>query len=259
MRMIRTSTSTPAAPRGIARNASGGLRVALNRRPLSNDPGAAADASKTPTTPSSAPQGGAAAEDAPRTFTQADLDRIVSREKGKTARELEAAQKRLADLEARDAELGEKAKGADAATVEAARAKRELERAAKERDEHAKTSAAVTAKYHGTLVNGAVSSALVGLEFIGPDAAEVIEAKLRSMARVEPGAGDTPDAVYLTDGKGDLDLTDRAAVAAWVRKRFPSLVKAASGSGGPHGAGKGAPVDLKGLTPGQLIAHGLKT
>lgn len=258
MRMIRTSTPTPDAPRGIARNAPHGLRAALNRRPLSNDPGAPADASKTPTTPSNGPQGGAA-EDAPRTFSQADLDRIVAREKGKTARELEAAQKRLADMEARDAELGEKAKGADAATVEAARAKRELEKAARERDEHAKTATAVSAKYHATLVNGAVSSALVGLEFIGADAAEVIDAKLRSMARVEPGAGDAADAVYLSDGKTDLDLNDRAAVAAWVRKRFPSLVKAASGSGGPHGAGKGAPVDLKGLSPGQLIAHGLKT
>ncbi len=191
---------------------------------------------------------------AARTFSQADLDRIVAREKGKSERELAAAQKRLADLEAAQADLADKAKAGD----EAGRLKRDLEKTTRERDEQAKAAAERLTRYHGKLVSSAVSSSLLGLEFVGADAAEVVEARLRAMARVEEGK-DGDDAVLLVDGKTETDAADKAAVQAWIRKRFPSLVKAASGSGGPHGkAGGGAPgADLSKLSPAEKIAHGL--
>lgn len=228
------------APTGVTRNGPLGRRGPFGHRAFLNDPGA----------------GGG---DGGKTFSQAELDRIVTREKGKAASALEAAQKRLAELEARDAELAEKAKGADTATTEAARLKRDLEKASKERDEHKATADVRLTRYHAKLVGGAVSSALVGLEFVGADAAEVVESRLRDLAKVEEGK-DGDDRVYLLDGKNEVDASDKAAVTAWIRKRFPSLVKAASGSGGPHGKGAGgaAGVDLKNLTPAQKIASGIK-
>lgn len=247
-----------AAPRGLTRNTPFGRRGPSNHRPLLNDPGAGGDGNGTkgPTTGAKDPPADPPA-DPPRSFSQAELDRIVSREKGKTAKELEAAQKRLQELEAAQGDLAEKAKAGD----EAGRFKRDLEKTTKERDDLAKTAADRLTRYHGKLVGSAVSSALLGLEFVGADAAEVVESRLRSMAKVEEaGKGEDDDKVYLVDGKLEIDASDKAAVAAWIRKRFPSLVKAASGSGGPHGGGKGggAADDLKGLTPGQLISRDLK-
>lgn len=249
--------ATLTTPTGVTRNGPLGRRGPLGHRPLLNDPGAGGgDGGKTPTTPAKDPPAdGGGGGDGARTFSQADLDRIVSREKGKTAKELEAAQKRLQELEAREAELTEKAKGGD----EAGKLKRDLEKTTRERDDHAKTAAERLTRYHAKLVGGTVSSALVGLEFVGADAAEVVESRLRDLAKVEEGK-DGDDRVYLLDGKQEIDASDKAAVAAWIRKRFPSLVKAASGSGGPHGKGAAgaAGVDLKNLTPAQKIALGVK-
>lgn len=238
----------------MSRNAGPGP---MRNRPVRNaeggGDGAAGGTGKTPTTPAAGgakdpPEGG----DGARSFSQADLDRIVTREKAKVARDLEAAQKRLAEYEARDTEAAEKAKAAADSSGEAAKTKRELERAAKERDE-AKTLADVRLqRYHATLVDAAVSRALVGIEFVGADAAEVVEARVRAFAKVE-SEGDG-EAVYLVDGKDEIAMTDREKVASWMRKRFPSLLKAASGAGGPHGAGRGTSTDTKNLTPGQKIA-----
>lgn len=243
------------ASSGLTRNASFGHRGPARHRPLLNDPGPGTgngDGGKGPTTGAKDPPADPPA-DPPRSFTQAELDRIVAREKGKTSKELEAAQKRLQELEAAQGDLTEKAKAGD----EAGKLKRDLEKTTRERDDATKTAADRLTRYHGKLVGSAVSSALLGLEFVGPDAAEVIESKLRGMARVEE-VKDGDDAVYLVDGKNEIDASDKAAVAAWIRKRFPSLVKAQAGSGGPHGKGAGGDADdTKGLTPGQLIARDL--
>lgn len=237
----------------MSRNAG---RGPMRNRPVRNaeggGDGAAGGTGKTPTTPAAGgakdpPEGGDT-----RSFTQAELDRIVSREKGKAAKEAEALRAKLAEYEARDTEAAEKAKAAADSSGEAAKTKRELERAAKERDE-AKTLADVRLqRYHATLVDAAVSRALVGIEFVGADAAEVVEARVRAFAKVE-SEGDG-EAVYLVDGKDEIAMVDREKVASWMRKRFPSLLKAASGAGGPHGAGRGTSTDTKNLTPGQKIA-----
>ncbi len=243
--------ATALAPSGVTRNGPLGRRGPFGHRPLLNDPGNGDGGNKTPTTPAGKDPPGDGGDG--RTFSQADLDRIVAREKGKAERELAATQKRLADLEAAQADLADKAKAGD----EAGRLKRDLEKTSKERDEHKAAAEARTARYHQTLVGSAVGGALVGLEFVGADAAEVVQSRIRGMARVEEGKDG--DAVYLVDGKTEIDASDTAAVQSWIRKRFPSLVKAASGSGGPHGRGAGgaAGFDLKNLTPAQKIAQGL--
>jgi hypothetical protein len=240
----------------MSRNAG---RGPLNHRPVRNaegggDGGAAGGTGKTPTTPAGGgakdpPDGGG---DGARAFSQADLDRIVTREKGKAAKEAEALRAKLAEYEARDAESAEKAKAAADTSGETAKTKRDLERAAKERDEAKALADTRLQRYHATLVDAAVSRALVGLDFIGADAAEVVESKVRSFAKVE-SEGDG-EAVYLVDGKDEIAMTDREKVASWMRKKFPSLLKAASGAGGPHGAGRGTSTDTKNLTPGQKIA-----
>lgn len=248
--VVLLASLAPSMSRGLARGP-------MHHRPVRNaegGDGAAGGTGKTPTSPA----GGAPPKDPPeggdgaRSFTQADLDRIVSREKAKASRDLEAAQKRLAEYEARDAEAAEKAKGAEGQASADAKTKRELERTSKERDEAKALADTRLARYHATLVDAAVSRALVGLEFVGPDAAEVVESRVRSFAKVEQ-EGDA-EAVYLVDGKDEIAMTDREKVASWMRKRFPSLLKAASGAGGPHGAGRGAQADTKNLTPGQKIA-----
>ena len=244
----------------MSRNAG---RGPLNHRPVRNaeggDGGAAGGTGKTNTTPAGGgakdpPDGG----DGARSFSQADLDRIVTREKGKAAKEAEALRAKLAEYEARDAESAEKARAAADTSGETAKTKRELERAAKERDEAKALADTRLQRYHASLVDAAVSRALVGLEFVGADAAEVVESRVRSFAKVE-SEGDG-EAVYLVDGKDEIAMTDREKVASWMRKRFPSLLKAASGAGGPHGAGKGAGgEDLSKLTPAQKIARGMQT
>ena len=190
------------------------------------------------------------AAEAARTFTQADLDKIVTREKAKASRETETLRAKLAELE--EAAAAGAAKG-----DESAKLARERDKLAAERDAHKAAAEARRVKHHAALTSAAVSRALVGLDFVGADAAEVVEARLHALARVEES--DDSDAVLLVDGKTELDAADRAAVQAWVRKRFPSLVKAASGSGGPHGRGAAGAVgpDLTKLAPAEKIAHGL--
>jgi hypothetical protein len=66
------------------------------------------------------------------------------------------------------------------------------------------------------------------------------------------------EVVSLRDRDTDLDLADRAAVHAWLRQRFPSLLRAPSGSGAQHGRGNGAvPSDWRRLSPAERIALGI--
>ena len=256
--LMALASLAPSMSRGLGRGP-------MNHRPVRNaegggDGGAAGGTGKTNTTPAGGgakdpPDGGG---DGARSFSQADLDRIVTREKSKAAKEAEALRAKLAEYEARDAESADKAKAAADTSGETAKTKRELERAAKERDEAKAIAGTHLARYHASLVDGAVARALVGLEFVGADAAEVVEARVRAFAKVET-EGDG-EAVYLVDGKDEIPMTDREKVASWMRKRYPSLLKAASGAGGPHGTGKGAGgEDLSKLTPAQKIARGMQT
>ena len=232
-------------------------RTPFGRRPVRNVEGTAGAADGAtvakPTTPAKEPA--AAAEEPARTFTQADVDRIVGREKGKAAKDLAAAQARVAEYEAREAETADKTKGA----VEAvdAKAKRALEVAAKERDEAKAAATATHTRYHASLIDGGAAKALAGIEFVGADAAELVEAGLRSKLKVEDENG--VDVVYLVEGKVEIPVTDREKVAAYIRKRWPSLVKAQSGAGGPHGKGSGkTTADLSGMSPREKITHGLR-
>jgi hypothetical protein len=246
-------------------------RGPMNRRPMNNGAAAAAPASGTGATPTTgaAPAAGAAANSGAgaagagaaaadeRTHTQADLDRIVSREKATLAR------KHAEEIAALRACLpaDDEAPAAGTATAADPKTKREQERLAKERDDAKAASQQHLARYHATLIDGAAARSLAGVEFVGADAQELVEARVRAMLKIEvEGTGDAArEVVYLVDGSTEIAVTDREKVAAHIRKRWPSQIKAASGSGSPHGAGKGAIAgeDLSKLTPGQKLARGM--
>lgn len=254
MQRLALLAAALAAP-SMSRNAS---RGPMRHRPVRAGESAPPGGNTTPTTPAAPPKTDPPT-DQPRSFSQEELDRIIAREKGKLSKDAEALRAKLAEYEARDAEAAEKAKGAEGQAAAEARAKREMEKLTKERDAATAATTAAETRYRNSLLDAATSRALVGLEFVGADAAELVEARVRGMLKVEQeGDGAAArDVVYLVDGKDEIAVTDREKLGAWLRKRFPSQLKAASGAGAPHGGGKGASADMKNLTPGQKIASGL--
>ena len=255
--------SMPSTSPSMSRNHAG--RGPMGRRPMNNGAAAAAaPASGTGPTPTTgaapaaaAPAAGTTPPADERTHTQADLDRIVSREKAALAR------KHAEEIAALRARLSAEDEAPAAGTAPAAdpKVKREQERLAKERDDAKAQAESHRTRYHASLIDGAASRSLAGLEFVGTDAQELVEARVRAMLKIETeGAGDAArEVVYLVDGTTEIAITDREKVAAHIRKRWPSQIKAASGTGSPHGAGKGAVTgeDVSKLTPAQKIARGM--
>lgn len=243
------------------------LALALLRRPFSNAPGAnggqgnGTGTGKTPTggagggnpppndPPAGGDGGGGEGGDPPKLFSQADIDRILGRERAAAKRkhdaELAALRAQLPQDPAEDPEAGggapppQRPPAAQPPATPDPKSARELARLAKERDEaRAKLDAAVKAR-HEILSDSAVTRALLGLEFIGTDAADSVEASLRGFVKVEEEEG--REVVYFVDPKTKTEIaaTEREKVAQWIRKRWPSLIKAQGGTGGSHGRGGG--------------------
>jgi hypothetical protein len=198
---------------------------------------------------SEAPQ----APQAPRQFTQEQLDRILARERARFQRELAALRAQLEGAASTTAETEQAPQQSRQPSQhpahEARRLQRELEARTRELE-------GLRQRLQAQAVSAAVSSALAGLDWVGPDALELAEARLRALAVVEELEG--REVVSLRDRDTDLDLADRAAVHAWLRQRFPSLLRAPSGSGAQHGRGNGAvPSDWRQLSPAERIALGI--
>ena len=245
----------------------GYTRGPLHHRPLFNAP-APGDGGKGPT-----PTGGggnppandppAGGDDPPKTFTQADLDRILARERASLARKHEAQLAELRgklppedgdDPPADPAPTGKKPPTPAPATDP--KSARELARIQKERDDARAAVEKERTARHGLLAETAVTRALVGVEFVGADAAESVETSLRGFVRIEEEDG--REVAYFVDPKtkAEIAATDREKVAQWVRKRWPSLIKAQGGTGANHGRGNGGTAeDTSNLTPAQKIAR----
>lgn len=260
MRFDRLTTLLVAslAPTG---RTGGYTRGPSHHRPIRNADGNGGTSGNTTTQTTGAKtdtgNGGGNTDTAERTFTQADLDRIIAREKSKAAKEAADLKARLDAIEAERAQAAEKSKAEGDAkdNAEAAKWKRELERSAKERDDAKALASKEREARHGLLIDHAVTRALVGVVFVGNDAAELVESRLRAFMKIEQ-EGDR-EVVYLVDGKEEIAATDREKIAAWLRKRWPSQIRAAGGTGANHGRGQGggASDDDKNLTPAQKIAR----
>lgn len=211
--------------------------------------GGVAAAPSTPTA-QTAPAGDSGASQ--RQFTQEQLDRILSRERARFQREIAALRAQIESAAPPTVEAEQAAQQRPQSqhpAHEARRLQRELETRTREIE-------ALRQRLQAQAVSAAVSSALAGLDWVGPDALELAEARLRALAVVEELEG--REVVSLRDRDTDLDLADRAAVHAWLRRRFPSLLRAPSGSGAAHGRGNGAPViDWRNLSPAERIALGI--
>lgn len=197
--------------------------------------------------------------DGERAFSQADVDRIVQRRVAKAEKDNADLKARLDAIEAERTQAAEKTKteGDAKDNADAAKWKRELERSAKERDDAKALAGKEREARHGLLVDHAVTRALVGVVFVGDDAAELVESRLRAFMKIEQ-EGDK-EVVYLVDGKEEIAATDREKIGAWLRKRWPSQIKAAGGTGANHGRGQGgAAEDISNLTPAQKIARSQK-
>ena len=212
MQRLALIAAALAAP-SMSRNASHGP---MRHRPVrAGESAPAGGGNTTPTTPAAPPKTDPPA-DPPRSFSQEELDRIIAREKGKLTRDADALRAKLAEYEARDAEAAEKAKGAEGQAAADARAKRELEKLTKERDAATAATTAAETRYRNSLLDAATSRALVGLEFVGADAAELVEARVRSMLKVEQeGDGAAARDVALAEWR-----TIRAMSLAPLRRRM---------------------------------------
>lgn len=261
MRLDRLTTLLVASLAPTGRTGSY-TRGPMRHRPVRNaDGGGATSGNTTTQTTGAKTEGGNGggvgnADTAERTFTQADLDRIVAREKGKAAKEAADLRARLDAIEAERTQAAEKTKAEGDAkdSAEAAKWKRELERSAKERDDAKALAGKEREARHGLLIDHAVSRALVGVAFVGDDAAELVESRLRAFMKIEL-EGDR-EVVYLVDGKEEIAASEREKIAAWLRKRWPSQIKAAGGTGANHGRGNGGTAeDTSNLTPAQKIAR----
>ncbi len=258
-RLAFLALSVLAAP-SMSRNAD---RGSLGHRPVRNSDGGAAagKAPATPTTPAAGgpaggppPAGGENGGDPPVPLTQADLERAVARA---TAALTKKHSDEIAALRGR-LPADDQQPPADAAAREAA-AKREREKATKELEEARALAATERTRRHAAMLEAAGARATTGIDFVGRDAADVVANQLRSMLRVDD-LGDGKESVTLVDGKTEIDVADGERVAAFVRKRFPSLIRAQSGAGAPHGGGTGggSAVDFSKMSPAELIAHELK-
>jgi len=167
------------------------------------------------------------------TFTQTDVDRIVGERlaKARKAAETELAQLReqVAQLtQAHEEATGKLSEGEKIARklaeVDKARAKAEAERDA-ERQQH-----------HRTRV-GYQAARLVGsLDLRDPASAKVLLRDLEGRLRVgEAGA------VELVGDNGEGAALDDKAFASFAATEYGWALKAAAGSGSPHGAGKAPP------------------
>jgi Skp family chaperone for outer membrane proteins len=187
------------------------------------------------------------AASAEKTFTQADVDRIVGERIAKAKKgagdELSTVR---AELEALRAEH-EKATGQLSESDKVARKLTEVEKRAaaaeKARDER-------TAELHRTKVNYEVAKRISRLELRAPGLAPIVQEYAERRVRVgESGA------LELVAGDEATPLDDKSW-EAFAAKAFADMVKVNAGSGGPHGVGKPLSNVPATGTPAEVFAAG---